>query len=150
MKKKKSHGAPKTGTVDVKSTYFTVKVLAMAKKEGREFLRPAQYLHVTDIIKRLAYFNRPEEMSDMRIEKVVDFYELKEKGGPLGKINLRIFFGVFADTREIVVVKVYKKEQEHRTPRHIVLNVQSRLRKYRNGELREEMTVFNLGKDARG
>jgi hypothetical protein len=124
-----------------------VVVLAIAKKEGRDNLTDPQYVHVTDIIKRLVYFNDPDEMSDMPIRSVEDFYELRLKGNALGRKNLRVFFGYFADRREIVVVRAWQKDNEDQTPTHIKTNVKTRLRKYLAGELRENLTIYTGDSD---
>lgn len=126
---------------------YKVVVLACAKREGRKILNAGQYEHVSDIVKRLVDFDDAQEMSDMRIGPIGDFFELKEKGGLLGNINLRLFFGRLNREREIVVVKAYKKEEESQTPRHVVLNVESRLRAYCRGDLRENATIFEAGLD---
>ena len=119
-----------------------VSVLASAKKQGRKVLSARQYLHAIELVKQLADFNDPAAVADLRIEPIEDFYELKDKGGLLGKINLRIYFGYFPKLNEIVVVHVYKKEQECQLPRHIIITVQARIRNYRNGGLRNGMTVY--------
>src|SRR4051812_36512854 len=101
-----------------------VVVLAVPKKEGKKFLNPGQYLHTVDLIRRLVDLNDPQEVGDLRIEPIEDFLELKDKGGLLGRINLRIYFKYFPDSNEVVVVKAYKKEEDGPAPRHIVLTVQ--------------------------
>jgi hypothetical protein len=121
---------------------ISVIVLAVAKKEGRDFLTETQYVHITNIIKLPANFDDPAAMSALRIEPIADFFELKEKGGILGKTNVRIYFGFDPNTRQVVVAKAYKKEVEGQTPRHVVINVQARLRAYRAGQLMRGTTVY--------
>ena len=117
-------------------------VLAVAKREGRSSLSPGQYLHLKDIIKRLVHFNRPKEIADLRIEPVEDFFELKEKGSVLGRINVRVYFGFFPNLGEVVVVKTYKKEEDGKTPRHVVINVQARLRGCHKSRSRRHATIY--------
>ena len=109
---------------------LNVVVLRKAKKEGHEFLNPGQYEHMTGVIKRLVDFNSPMEITDLRIEPIESFYELKDKGGLLGKINVRIYFAYVPDEGNIVVLKAYKKEEEGKVPRHVVITVLARLRSY--------------------
>ena len=78
----------------------------------------------------------------MRIEPIDGIYELKEKGGLLGNINLRLYFDVYQDTGEVVLAKAYKKDEEGSPPRAVVLNAQTRLRSYRRGEIREGLSIY--------
>jgi len=110
---------------------WVVVILESAKKEGHKILTDPQYEYIKGILKRLTDFGNDEELSDLRIEPIEDFGELKEKGGVLGKINLRIYFGAEPEDKEVVVAKAYKKEDEGRAPRHVVIAVQNRLEEYR-------------------
>ena len=111
-----------------------VVILNAAKREGHKILRDFQYEYVRAIVKRLEGFGHEHELSDLRIEPIEDFWELKEKGGVLGKINLRIYFGTVPEDNEVVVAMAYKKEDDGRVPRHIVIAVQNRLEEYRTGK----------------
>lgn len=105
--------------------------LSVAIKEARAFLNEAQYLHVVGLVRRLSEFGNEEAMSDMRIEKIAQsIWELKDKGGVLGKINLRVFFGHLTNRELIIVLGAIKKENQHSTPRHIVIRMHNRLRDY--------------------
>jgi carbon storage regulator CsrA len=115
-----ARGAPKTRLVPLK----------VAIKDGRGFLSAGQYLHVADIVRRLADWNNPEEIKDLRIEPIQGLWELKEKGGILGRINVRVVFAYLKDRDEIVVLGAFKKENEGQTPKHIIIRMHNRLRVY--------------------
>jgi hypothetical protein len=72
-----------------------VVAIKICKKQGRKILSPVEYEHVVEVTKRLAYILDPDEVADLRIEPLSDqLFELKEKGGPLGRKNIRVLFGV--------------------------------------------------------
>jgi hypothetical protein len=56
-------------------------------------------------VKELAMEVDPTHPATVTVEAIEDFYELKEKGGILGKKNIRVFFGIdkqnprYRDTR---------------------------------------------------
>ncbi|MFH1922046.1 MAG: hypothetical protein ABIP48_19445 [Planctomycetota bacterium] len=120
---------------------WIVVVLKVAKREGRKILTDLQYDHIVDILKRLVDFGNPEEMADLDIKPIGSFYELKEKWGVLGRINLRVYFGTISEDHELVIAKTYKKEDDGPTPRHIVILVEERLEEYRAGGLRNATSV---------
>jgi len=141
------HDAPTEGGSDSRAgkpenAKWVVVVLGAAKREGHKILNDVRYDHVMSIVKRLVDFGNLDEVGDLDIEPIGSFYELKEKGGILGKINLRIYFGTFPDVRELVVAKTYKKEEENALSRHVIVLVENRLEAYRNGELQKAATIF--------
>ncbi len=99
--------------------------LAKAAREGRKILSGVQYAHAVRQANLLKDWGSPE-MCPLRIEAVEDFYELKLKGSVLGKTNLRIFFAIFAEL--IVLLGVYKKEEEGDLPKHVVIRISNRHR----------------------
>jgi hypothetical protein len=119
-----------------------VAVIAVAKKEGRSFLSPAQYLHVTDLVKQLTGFGVRQFESNLRIEPLGDFWELKDKGGVLRRLNVRVYFAHVDQRNEIVVLSTYKKEDDGPAPAHIIYRLKNRLRLYLDGELTEGVTYF--------
>ncbi len=114
---------------------WSVLYLIIAEAEARKILkRDDQYEHVITQIRDLATQKDPAHPTTLRIEPVKDFYELKEKGGPLGKINLRVFFIIEKEKRTIVLLGHYKKEEEGKTPSPVVRTMSRRRRKYLNGD----------------
>ena len=129
-------------TDDSSPENLVVVVLGIAKKEGHKILSGPQYDHVVEILKRLVDFDNPEEIGDLDIRSIESFFELREKWGILGRINLRVYFGTIPEDRELVVAKAYKKEDDGPTPRHIVISVEERLEEYKAGGRRKDSTVY--------
>ena len=50
------------------------------------------------------------------IRPVEDYYELRDKGGILRRLNVRVFFFVHKPTRTIVALGTIKKENNGQTP----------------------------------
>lgn len=122
------------------STRRTVVVLPVAMKEARKFLSPGQYLHITDLVKQLADFGAAGGVPG--VEPFGDFWELKAKGGILGKINTRIYFADLKEQREVVVLHAYKKEKEGATSPHVRIKLRGRLRSYHGGHFGSELIRY--------
>jgi hypothetical protein len=116
-------GSPAAQAVVNKVIYFKV-----ASEEARKFLSKVQYAHLVDIVKRLDRFGLPSGTEDLRIERVEDFYELKEKGGIFGRINVRVYFAFFPEKRRVCVLGAIKKEAEGQIPFHVLATMRNRLR----------------------
>jgi phage-related protein len=67
------------------------------------------------------------------VEPVEHYFELKDKGGPLGRINLRVFFTVLPEHRTILVLHAVKKEADGQTPQRTKILVRRRLRDFLAG-----------------
>jgi hypothetical protein len=106
--------------------------LDVAEAEGRKILTEAQYAHIVGLFDELATENDPRNSSSQDVKAIDEFYELRDKGGVLGKINMRTFFAVLGKT--IVVLGNYKKEDEGQTPGHVKIKIRNRLRQV---EIRE-------------
>ena len=70
----------------------------------------------------------------VNVKPIEDYHELRDKGGILGKINLRIYFLVIPKDKSILVLGAVKKESDKQTPNWIKIRIRSRLRKFRNGD----------------
>jgi mRNA-degrading endonuclease RelE of RelBE toxin-antitoxin system len=114
---------------------WTVEFLTIAENEALKILtRQCQYEHVKDQIRELARHEDPKHSQTLRLQQVGDVWELKEKGGPLGKINLRVFYHVEQETRTIVLLGHYKKQNDGPTPPPVKRAMARRKRKYLAGE----------------
>lgn len=114
--------------------FWSVYYLSSARDEAMGFLNEAQYAHVVDLVRALASEPNPTHPVTVTVEAVEDFYELKDKGGVLGKINLRVYFTVNPKEKAIVVLAAIKKEEDGQTPNWVKTRVRYRLRKFREGE----------------
>lgn len=113
---------------------WNVVLLDLAMKEGSSFLDDAQYHHVAEQVQELARETDPTHSATQRVAGVEDFFELKDKGGPLGRINVRVFF--FLDKRftAIVVLGAIFKQNEGKTPESDKVRMGRRKRKYLQGD----------------
>jgi hypothetical protein len=127
----------------VETKWQQVFVPQIVRLEAREFMTMGQYVHVMDFVKQLVGFGTQTFDRTMRIEQLEEFWELKEKGSVLGRLNVRIYFAYVKVHNRIVLLSAYKKEDDGATPRHIILRLKNRLRMYLNGELDEDANVID-------
>jgi len=113
---------------------WNVAILDFAFDEVRAFLSESQYEHIAMQVKELARETDPSHPRSVSVDAVDDFYELRDKGGVLGKKNVRIFFGISKDERAIVIFGGIKKENDGAIPEGTRIAVGRRWRKYRNGD----------------
>lgn len=111
--------------------HWSVHYLSAARNEAHGFLTDVQYAHVIDLFKALASEPDPTHPVTVTVETIENYYELKDKGGVLGKINLRVYFTVFEKERAIVVLAAIKKEADGQAPRWVKTRVRVRLRRFR-------------------
>jgi carbon storage regulator CsrA len=113
-------------------TNIQVVPLEAAIADARGFLNAGQREHLKDIWQRLQEWGDTGATRDLRVEKVENLWQLKVRGSVLGRINVRVFFSWVPARREIVILGAIKKEEEVKTPRHVVIRMQNRLRVYLN------------------
>ncbi|MCX5689769.1 MAG: hypothetical protein NTV94_08305 [Planctomycetota bacterium] len=113
---------------------WTVAYLSIARDEAMDFLNDEQYAHAVDLVRALASEADPSHASVVTVEAIENFLELKDKGGVLGKINLRIYFIIDRGKKAIVILAAIKKEADGQTPTWVKIRVRNRLRKFLAGE----------------
>ncbi len=113
---------------------WSVHYLSVARLEAGCFLDDGQYAHTVDLFRALASETDPTHPTTVNVEAIEEFFELKDKGGILGKINLRVFFIVNAKEKAIVVLGAIKKEADGQTPMWVKIRIRNRLRRLRAGE----------------
>lgn len=102
--------------------------LDAAASDARRFLTEDQYAHVVQQFDDLAASRDPRRSETQDVRPIDDWYELREKGGLLGKINVRVYFAVLDARNLLVILACYKKEDEGQTAKHIMIKVRNRLR----------------------
>lgn len=113
---------------------WSVDILESAFREVMAFLNRDQYQHLAMQVKDLATEDDPSHSLTCRVDQIEDFFELKDKGGILGKINVRVFFGLEHSQKRLVVLGCIKKETSGPTPTGDRVRMRRRWRKYRAGE----------------
>lgn len=102
--------------------------LEAAAKEARKFLSEEQYSHAVHLFEEMSYDDDPTKSETQDIRKIGNFYELRDKGGILEKINLRIYFTIIEEIKLILILAAHKKEEDGQVPKHIRIKVRNRLR----------------------
>jgi hypothetical protein len=115
---------------------WSVGILSLAFNEAMSFLTPVQYEHLAMQLKELASQEDPTHSMSISIRSMSpeSYYELRDKGGVLGKLNVRVFFGVDKDSRAIVVLGSINKKNDGQTPLGDVIRIRRRWRMYQNNE----------------
>lgn len=103
-------------------------ILDRAFDEAMGFLNEDQYDHVADEVRGLARQEDPTHSEAIDVRPIEDFYEIRDKGGLLGKINVRVFFFVHKPSRTLVVLGAIKKENNGPTPTGSKLTMRRRKR----------------------
>ena len=111
---------------------WNVEVLDQARREADEFLNDDQYEHLSLQVKELASQEDPthSDTIDVRPIRNEEFLEIRDKGGVLRKINVRVFFCVVKATRTIAILGTIKKENDGPTPDEAITTMRSRRRRY--------------------
>ncbi len=113
---------------------WNVLFIDLVYREVMAFLNADQYQHFVLQFKELAAENDPGHSSTASIDAIEDFYELRDKGGILGKLNVRIFFHVDKPRSSIVILGGIKKQNDGATPTGAKRLMSRRKRKYLNGD----------------
>ena len=95
---------------------WNVECLDRMEKEAQKQLDDAQYEHMKDQVRSLAREDDPTHSQAVDVRALgKELYEIRDKGGPLRRLNVRIFFNVLKKLREIVLLGLIKKENEGKT-----------------------------------
>lgn len=113
---------------------WSVWFLSSARSDANGILTDPQYQHVVMQFQELAREADPTHSETCSVKAIDSYYEFRDKGGVLGKINLRVFFSVEKEHKSIVVLGVIKKEAEGKTPGGDKIRMARRQRKLRAGD----------------
>lgn len=113
---------------------WTVGILQLAFDEAMNAVTEAGYRHLEHQFKDLAGHSDPTHSETVDVRPIEDFHELRDKGGPLGGANIRVFFGVDPDRRALIVLGVIKKQNNGPTPLGDKVRIRGRWRNYRRGD----------------
>lgn len=133
MRKKLVKVGLKEGTGPRPGYRWSVDYLSIAADEAEKFLTEVEYGHVVDHIRALAGEENPTRPKTVSVDLIGDVHELRIKGGPLQKKNVRVFFFV-APERRIVVLGCKKKESEGSLPPAVTKLMSIRRRKFLAGD----------------
>src|SRR5688572_10637525 len=74
-------------------------IVDRAFEESRTFLNDEQYQHMANQVKELALQDDPTHSLTIDVRQIEDFYEIRDKGGILQRINVRLFYFVHKPER---------------------------------------------------
>ena len=109
---------------------WTVMVLDQAYKEATQLLDDDQYAHLVAQVKDLARESEPTRSRTVDVRAVEDFYEIRDKGGVLKRLNVRVFFLVHKAKRLLVILGAMNKTNDGPTPTVNKLLVAYRMKKF--------------------
>jgi hypothetical protein len=109
---------------------WSVVVLDAARDEAMRFLNDEQYDHLALQVCEMARDANPTQCQFLDIKSISNFYELRDTGGVLGKINARVFFAILHDRRLILILGTMNKNNNDQTATYKVELMNVRLRRY--------------------
>jgi hypothetical protein len=105
---------------------WNVEIFQRAFDEAMGFLNEDQYAHLALQIQELARQEDPTHSSTIDVRAIEDFHELRDKGGVLRNLNVRVFFFVHDPSRAIVILGAVKKENDGPTQIHTKVTMRQR------------------------
>ena len=109
---------------------WNVNILDHSYREARAFLDDDQYAHIASQFRELAGEVEPTQSLTVDVRPIDDFFELRDKGGLLKKINVRVFFCLCKITRTITVLGAINKKNDGQTPPYAKILMWNRMRRY--------------------
>jgi phage-related protein len=109
---------------------WSVLILDQAFEEARNFLNDPQRSHMAMTVKELARQDDPTHSVTVDVRPVEDFHEIRDKGGILGNINVRVFYFVSKANRSIVILGAINKKNDGKTPEGDKIRMRRRIRTY--------------------
>lgn len=109
---------------------WKVDVLDHAYREAMAIMDEEQYSHIARQFRELASEDEPTTSQTIDIRSIEDFFELRDKGGVLKKLNIRVFFCICREKRTLAVLGTMNKKNDGKTPDHVRILMRYRMRKY--------------------
>jgi phage-related protein len=109
---------------------WNVVMLSQVHDESMAFLTIEQYRHLAQQVKELARQDDPTRSEVVDVQPIESFFEIRDKGGVLQKINARVFYCTCKLNRTICVLGTLNKKNDGQTPDHIKVLMRNRGRKY--------------------
>lgn len=134
MKKRQLKVGVRQGAGSPPGYEWSVGILDIAFEEAMNVLGPSGYGHFALQVKELAFQEDPKHSDTIDVRPVEDVMEIRDHGGVLGNVNVRVFYGVDNGRRNLIVLSVIKKQNNGPTPLGDKVTIRRRWRKYLNGE----------------
>ena len=108
-------------------------ILDCVHNEALSILTEAQYQHLSLQVKELAGHDDPPHSDVLTLRPIENFFELKDKGGILGKLNIRVFYGIDHNKRAIIILGIINKQNDGPTPAGDKVRIRRRWRNFKDG-----------------
>lgn len=109
---------------------WNVMVLDVAHQEAAAIMDEEQHEHMREQVRELARQPDPTHSATVDVRPIDDFFEIRDKGGILRRLNIRVFFFVNRDKTEIVVLSVINKKNDGQTRKADRVRAKYRMRRY--------------------
>ncbi len=93
-------------------------------------LNKDQYNHMAEQVRELARQDDPSHSVTIDVRPIEEFFEIRDKGGILHNINVRVFYFIYKKKRNIVILGTIKKENNGPTPVGDRITMRRRMRLY--------------------
>ena len=115
---------------------WSVGILDLAHREAMSvLLNSGQRRHIALQVKELASQYEVSTSETLDVRPIGDdIFEIRDYGGILGGLNIRLFCGVDHSKRCIIVLGIFKKQNNGPTPKGDLVRNQRRWRLYKSGE----------------
>ncbi len=113
---------------------WNVGILDVAFEQAMDLLKDYQYDHMAEQVRDLASHNDPTHSDTLSLDVIEDFHELRDWGGVLGGLNVRVFYGVHKPTRSLLVLGIITKQNNGPTPLPNRVLMRNRWHKFNRGD----------------
>lgn len=114
---------------------WSVEILDVSTDEAMKFLNGEQYAHLSQQVRALAQQDDPTHSEAIDVRPIEDYYEIRDKGGILCRLNVRVFFCVEKSRRTIVVLGTINKKNDGPTREPDKIRMRLRLKRRIAGKL---------------
>jgi len=94
--------------------------------ELRKLTNEHERSHLKDVMEQLASESDPRRSQLCDVKRFKEYFELRDKGGPLGNKNVRVFFMVVDSKRAIIILGVILKQNNGKTPPGAMVGIERR------------------------
>ncbi len=112
---------------------WSVGVYDSAFDEILKIVGEAGYAHFAMQVKEIATLNDPSHSDTVDIRPLENIFEIRDHGGVVGNINVRVFFGIDKQRRTIIILGTIKKQNNGPTPQGDKVRMRRRWRLYLGG-----------------
>ena len=92
-----------------------------------------QYSYLSRQVRELARHDDPTHSETIDIRPVHEMFEIRDKGGILGKLNVCVFYLVSRSNRTIVILGAFPKQNDGPTPPGDLWRMERRMRRLSRG-----------------